>query len=350
MSAPRRCIVLVGGYGSRMRPLTDTRPKHLLPVAGVPLLDLVVGRLVEHGVREIALAVAVHAELIAGHVARRPGQLARDGVRTVLSTETRPLGTGGAIVTAAHLLEPAPEEAILVVNGDLLTAHDVEAQAALLDHGADVALHVRPVDDPRPFGTVRCDDEGVVLGFEEKVPGPSGTLVNAGTYALRAGLLLDQAPGRPSSWEHDLLPRLIDRGLPVRAHRESAWFADVGTPASLVAASRAVVLGHARGAVPRSLAGSPAVSQEALVSPSAVVTDGSSLGRAGAVAARAQVRGSVLLDHVVVEEGAQVSRSVVGEGAVIGAGAVLEGCVVADEAVVPAGARLPSGSVVEVAA
>lgn len=345
MTAPRRCVVLVGGHGTRMRPLTTTRPKHLLPVGGTPLLDLIVGRLVDLGVEEVALAVSVHADLVARHVEQRHGPFAGD-VRCVLSPEPEPLGTGGAIITAAHQLDVSEDDPLLVVNGDLLTGHDVGAQAALLGAGAEVALHVRPVDDPSPFGTVLIEDDRVV-GFSEKVPGPPGTLVNAGTYVLRAGLALQHPPGRPSSWERDLLPGIISSGVPVAAHRESAWFADVGSPAALVDASRAAVLGAARSALPRDFDPAGAVARDVQIDPTAEVTDGASVGASGRVAAGAQVGGSVLLDRVVIEEGAVVSRSVIGEGAVIRAGAVVEGSAVADGAVVENGRRLGPGSIVE---
>lgn len=345
MTTPRRCVVLVGGHGTRMRPLTLTRPKHLLPVGGVPLLDLIVGRLVDLGVEEVALAVSVHADLIAQHIGRRQGPFA-GGIRCVLSPEPEPLGTGGAIVTAAHQLDLAEDDPLLVVNGDLLTGHDVGAQAGLLGTGSEVALHVRPVDDPSPFGTVVVDGDRVV-GFAEKVPGPPGTLVNAGTYVLRAGLALQQAPGHPSSWERDLLPEIISRGVPVSAHREAAWFADVGSPAALVDASRAAVLGEARAALPLDFDPARAVAADALVDAAADVRDGTSIGAAGRVAAGARVEGSVLLDKVVIGEGAVVSRSVIGEGAVIRAGAVVDGSALADGAVVECGRHLGPGSVVE---
>lgn len=350
MTTPRACIVLVGGHGTRMHPLTTTRPKHLLPVGGIPLIDLVIGRLVDHGVRDIALAVSVHADLIGAHVAGRPGSLGAEGVRCVLSHEDEPLGTGGAIVTAAHLLDLDPDDALLVVNGDLLTGHDLRAQASLLDGPAEVVLHVRPVADPRPFGTVRCDDEGWVVGFDEKVAGPPGTLVNAGTYALRAGLLLDEEAGRASSWEHDLLPTIIRRGAPVRAYHEPSWFTDVGTPAALLDASRSATLGEAAGALPHDHDPGRAVAADADIHPSATVGDGTSVGSGSVVGADARIEGSVLMDNVVVEEGATVSRSVIGEGAVVGAGAVLDGSAVGDGAVIVPGRRLEPGSTVEAGA
>lgn len=338
MSVPRQGILLVGGHGTRMRPLTDTRPKHLLPVGGAPLLDLVVDRLVAAGVEHLALAVSVHADLVVAHLEHRSEELAARGCRWVASREATPLGTGGAVVTAAHGLEPEPDEAVVVVNGDLLTGHDLKAQAALLDPATDVVLHVRPAADPAPFGTVRCDDEGVVRHFAEKVPGPPGTLVNAGTYVVRASLLLSHPPGRPASWERDLLPRALADGVGVRAHVEDAWFADVGSPEALVAASAAVADGSAGAAVPPGYR--PELLRRGTVDPGADVCPVSALGAGSLVRAGARVRRSVLLDGAVVESDAVVEDTVLGAGARVGTGARVVRAALGDGATVAAGVAI----------
>lgn len=321
-----------------MRPLTDTRPKHLLPVGGVPLLDLLVDRLCDLGVQRLALAVSVHAEQIEAHLDARANHLAARGISWIVSREPQPLGTGGAVVTAARLLSAPDDEPLLVVNGDLLTGHDLAAQARLLDPGTDVVLHVRPAADPSPFGTVVCAQGGVVQAFQEKVPGPPGTLVNAGTYVLRAGVLGPYEPGAPCSWERDVLPGLLDRGVRARAYEEDAWFADVGSPQALVTASVAALTGAANAALPRDYR--PARPRDVVLEDGATVTPDVSLGRRVRVHEAAVVRGSVLLDDVEVAQGAVVTGSVLGDGVRVGRGARIEGCAVGDHVTVDEGAVL----------
>lgn len=347
MTVPALAVLLVGGHGTRMAPLTTTRPKHLLPVAGVPLLDLVVDRLIDHGVTRLALATSVHADLVEDHLATRGPELAERGASWVVSREPRPLGTGGALVAAAHVLDLGPSDPLVVVNGDLLTAVDLRAQAELLDDGTDVVLHVRPAPDPAPFGTVRCSDDGVVHAFEEKVPGPAGTLVNAGTYLLHGRALGSLRPGEPSSWERDLLPALVADGSRVRARAQDTWFADIGSPEALVAASAEILAGEGGHALPASFDPRGRTDLRAGIAPDAQVGADVALQPGVRVSPGARVDRSVLLDRVDVGPGCVVRDSVVGADAVIGAGCVVEGSAIGDGARLPPGTHLIPGSRVE---
>ncbi len=344
MTTPTRCILLVGGHGTRLRPLTATRPKHLLPVGGVPMLDLLLDRLVDEGVTQFVLAVSVHADRIGRHIAARQADLAARGVTVRLSRETTPLGTGGAIAAAARQLDVEDDDAVLVVNGDLLTAHDLAAQSALLTEGTDLVLHVRPAEDPSPFGTVVRGPDGSVSAFREKEPGPPGTLVNAGTYVVRARAIRDLPAGVVVSWEREIIPQLLRSGLRVLAHEDDAWSADVGTPESLVAVSRQVALGQVASALPHGYDPAGAVSPRSRVHPGSVVSAGSTLGAGVLVDDGAHVEGSVVLPLATIAADATVVDSVIGEGAVVGAGARLHGCAVADRAEVPPGATPEPGS------
>lgn len=342
MSRARSAVLLVGGLGTRMHPLTSTRPKHLLPVGGVPLLDLQLDRLAELGVRRVTLATAMHADLIAAHVHR---QERSHGLTVTVSDEgTPPLGTGGGLLAALDVLDADPDEPVVVVNGDLLTGHDLAAQVDRCTPDVDVVLHVRAAADPAPFGTVDVGADGTtVTGFREKVPGPPGTLVNAGTYVLRPRVLAGQ-PTASSSWERDLLPDLIGLGAHVIAHREDAWFADIGSPAALVAATRAAWDGTAGSALPRGYDATRSHDPTTTTATGARLVGGST-GRDVHVGEGAEVVDSILLDEVVVEHGAIVRESVLGAGAVVGAGARLEGCAVADRAHVAPGTRCRGGTI-----
>lgn len=332
MTTVRDAILLVGGHGSRMKPLTDSRPKHLLPVGGVPLLDLQLRRLRELGVHRVCLATARHADLISAHV----DALDLRNLDVRISTEVSPLGTGGGLLAALDLLAPG-DAPVAVLNGDLLTGHDLRRQAASLRPCDDVVLHVRPVDDPSPFGTVDTDADGMtVTGFREKTPGPAGTLVNAGTYIVRPAALAAVPRGAELSWEREVLPTLIDAGIRVRAHREDAWFADIGSPAALVGANAAVLDGTALSALPADYDPRYAVATDVVTAPRADV-QGTSLGPGCRVGSDSQVLDSVLLPHVVVGSRAEVHGSVLGERVVVGDGVVLTGCAVADGVVLTAG-------------
>lgn len=328
MSTARTAILLVGGLGTRMHPLTVTRPKHLLPVGGVPVLDLQLRRLREAGVRRAALATARHADLVARHVAAHPVA----GLEVVISDEGTPLGTGGGLLAAMEVLSPDADEPVVIVNGDLLTGHDLRAQTAACRPGVDVVLHVRAAADPAPFGTVEIAPDGRhVVGFREKVPGPAGTLVNAGTYVVRPGALAGRASGQEQSWERDVLPAIIAEGADVIAHRDDAWFADIGSPAALLAATRAALDGTARTALPQDFDPAAAISPSTTLGEGARLED-STTGTDVHVAAHAAVSRCVLLDGVRVGAGSRLTECVIGAGAIIDDGVTLRGVTIADDA------------------
>ena len=236
-------VVLAGGLGTRMSALSADHPKHLLEVAGEPVVVHQLRWLAAHGVVDVVLATS--------HLADRfepvLGDGRRWGVRLRYSTEPTPEGTGGGLRRAARALDPLPG-LLVVVNGDLLTGHDLTRQLALGVARPDAAavLHVRTVPDARPFGCVVAGPGGRVSAFLEKSPDPPGHEVNGGTYVLSRSAV-ESIPDGTSSLELDVLPRLVSGGS-VLAYREDALWEDVGTPAALVRASRALVLGSGRDA------------------------------------------------------------------------------------------------------
>ena len=314
-----------------MHPLTLTRPKHLLPLGGVPVLDLQLRRLHEVGVRRVVLATARHSDLVADHVASHPV----DGLDVLVSDEGTPLGTGGGLIAALTVLDAPDDQPVVVVNGDLLTGHDLRAQVAACSPSTDIVLHVRAVDDPAPFGTVDVAVDGRrVVGFREKVPGPPGTLVNAGTYVVRAGILRERATGGEQSWEREVLPALIADGAVVLAHRDDSWFADIGSPDALLAATRAALDGTARTALPMDYDPRRAVDPDAVIGDDAML-ETSTISAGARVGDSALVRGSILLADVRVGAGAVVVDSVLGEGVTVADGAVVRQRAIADGTHVP---------------
>lgn len=217
-----------------MGELTDTVPKPMLPLGGLPLVAHQLLRLQQVGVNRVVLATGYLAEQFAGLHG-----LNELTCELVISHEDVPLGTGGALARAAGALRARDTDPVLVLNGDLLSRHDLRAQLAALartraELGCELVLHVREVADARAYGSVSVAASGRVTGFVEKSASPPSRLVSAGTYAVSAGLLRGLPQG-VSSLEVDILPTLVDRGL-VAAYREEAYFLDVGTPEALAQA------------------------------------------------------------------------------------------------------------------
>lgn len=307
-------MILAGGLGTRMHPLTLDCPKPLLPVGASTLLERQVAALAAAGVDRVVVSTGHLHEAFPPVLDR----LSTQGLDISVSIEDEPLGTGGGLRLALGQLLDL--DAVVVLNGDLLTGHDLPAQVAQHARGeATVTLHVREVPDARAFGTVRLDTNhrgspaGTATDFVEKSPRPGPGLVNAGTYVVDPALVAHIPGGRAVSLEREVFPALARRGQ-VATYREDADFLDVGTPSALVEANR------------RAVAATPGA-DDALVLPGALVDAGARL-TAGTVVhpgcrvdASATCEASVLLPGAVVGAGARAVRSVVGRRAVVGAGA-----------------------------
>lgn len=331
-------VVLVGGRGTRLRPLTLSAPKPMLPTAGVPFLTHLLSRIRAAGITHVVLSTSYQAEVFAEHF----GDGAELGLDLEYVVEDRPMDTAGAIRNVADRLR---ERDVLVFNGDILSGVDLPA---LVDThrgaAADVTLHLVKVDDPRRFGCVPTDVDGRVTAFLEKTDDPPVDQVNAGCYVFRREVIEEIPAGRPVSVERETFPGLLDSGARVQGHVDASYWLDLGTPAAFVRGSADLV----RGDVPSlALPGAPGevlMLDDARVSDSAVVEGGSTIGRGSVVGDEARISGSTLFDGARVESGAVVERSVVGAGARVGPGAVLRGVVVADDATIGAGCELLDGA------
>jgi mannose-1-phosphate guanylyltransferase len=334
-------ILLVGGMGTRLRPLTVNTPKPMLPVAGVPFILHQLARLRDVGIRHVVLATSYRPEVFEGYLGSGSGL----GLEIEYVTEEAPLGTGGAIRNVAGRLHSGPDDSVVVLNGDILSGHDLAAEIALHESaGAAVTLYLTKVDDARAFGCVPTDEEGRVTAFLEKMPEPVTDQINAGCYVFRR-TDIDAIPyGQVVSVERETFPTLVGSGATVLGYVDDAYWLDVGTPAAFVKASSDLVLGRLRSSV------LPGPSGECLLLPGSAVADGAVL-RGGSVAgarasieAGAVVEGSVLMDGATVLAGAFVRNSVVGVGAVVGARTTVDGAVVGDGARVGSDCRLLPGT------
>jgi mannose-1-phosphate guanylyltransferase len=329
-------VVLVGGKGTRLRPLTLSAPKPMLPTAGVPFLAHLLSRVRAAGVRRAVLGTSYLAETFAEHF----GDGSELGLELVYVTEDEPLGTGGGIRNVAGHLSA---KHVLVFNGDVLAGTDLRAVVETHRRtAADVTLHLVRVPDPRAFGCVPTDADGRVLAFLEKTPDPPTDQINAGCYVFRRDVIDTIPAGRSVSVERETFPGLLEAGARVSGHVDAAYWRDMGTPADLVHGSADLVRGRAPSAALPGPVGEALVLDGAQVE--GTVDGGSTVGRGARVGAGARVHGSMLFDGAVVGPGAVVEHSVIGAGAVVEGGAVVVDAVLGDRAHVAAGVELRGGA------
>ncbi len=337
---PLEAILLVGGQGTRLRPLTLSAPKPLLPTAGVPFLAHVLARVAAGGVTHVVLATCYKAEMFASAF----GDGSAFGLSVDYVAEQVPLGTGGGIRNAARSLRGGGGDPVVVLNSDVLSGHDLAAQVDLHRKAdAAVTLHLVEVADPSRFGCVPTDSSGRVTAFLEKTPDPVTSQINAGCYVFRRDVIDAIPAGRPVSVERETFPALIAAGQPVVGYLESAYWLDVGTPQAFVRGSCDLVLGRLPAPALPGRCGPALLLDGASVAPDASLSGGTVVGARASVAAGATVAGSVLFDGAAVGERAVVRDSIVGSGAVVAGGAVLDGAVVGDGAFNGPGNELARG-------
>ncbi len=325
-----QAIVLVGGEGTRLRPLTDDVPKPALTLVDRPFLAYMIEWLAAHGVTEAVLACG----FLPGVLREALGDGEHAGVRLRYVTEPDRRGTAGAIRFAADALGDELEDRFLALNGDVLTDLDLTALiGAHRERGARATIALHPVEDSAAYGLVSVDAAGGVTEFVEKTGEPVPGEVNAGAYLLERSVLDLIPPGREVSIEREVFPRLVGAGL--GALRLDGYWMDIGTPERYLQASWDILEGRVatrvRPTAPGLLVAAGAViATSATVGPRAVVSPGCN------VAAGAEVRDSVLLDGCAVGEGARVAGSVLAPGVTVEAGAELADAVIGRDERVPA--------------
>src|SRR6266700_2940454 len=273
---PLEAIVLVGGQVTRLRPLTLSAPKPLLPTAGVPFLAHLLARAAAGGVTHVILATCYKAEMFASVL----GDGTEFGLSIDYVTEEVPLDTAGGIRNAARSLRGSgPADPVVVLNCDILSGHDLGAQVDLhLKTDAAVTLHLVEVTDPSRFGCVPTDESGRVTAFLEKTPHPVTNRINAGCYVFRRDVIGQIPAGRRVSVERETFPGLIESGAPVFGFVESSYWLDVGTPEAFVEASRDLVLGRLCSPAMPGPCGEALVLPGAVVEPGADIAGGSAIG------------------------------------------------------------------------
>lgn len=290
-------ILLVGGLGTRLKPLTNESPKPMLPVAGLPVTEHQIIAAKRAGIHTLVLATSYLAEVFIPYF----GDGSKWGIKILYAVEKEPLGTGGAIRNAAELLQG--DEPIVIFNGDVLSQHSIADQIKFHEEKeAAVTLHLIEVDDARAFGCVPTDLTGQVTAFLEKMENPVTKFINAGCYVFSPDVINEIPLGEVASVERETFPALIAKNRPVFGYKEQAYWLDVGTPAALFKGSCDLVAGPYL-----AMAG-------ATIAQGAVITGGTSIGANSAIAEGVRIDGCIIGDNVSIESGAELSQCFIAEG------------------------------------
>ena len=293
-------ILLGGGFGTRLMPLTKNTPKPMLTVAGVPVTEHQIAMAKAAGITEIVLATSYLSEVFIPYF----GDGSKWGIKIKYAVEKEPLGTGGAIRNAAQLLDT--NESVVILNGDVLSSHNLTEQIRQHEaHGADVTLHLTEVEDARAFGCVPTDSDGRVTAFLEKMENPVTNQINAGCYVFNPRIISTIPLDTVVSVERETFPQLVESGAKVFGFVENAYWLDIGTPRALLKASLDIVK---RSGEFLAMPGSS-------IDPTAVITGGSCIGPDSTIGAGAQIDASIIEAGSVIGQDAKISNSFVASGA-----------------------------------
>jgi mannose-1-phosphate guanylyltransferase len=281
-------ILLVGGFGTRLAPLTNLTPKPMLPIANLPVTEhqLLVAKAA--GITKVVLATAYLADTFTPYF----GDGAKWGIELKYALETEPLGTGGAIRNAAELIfsEISENEPIVVFNGDVLSRHDLAAQIQLhKSSSAAVTLHLVSVADARPYGCVPFNESRQVTDFLEKMDNPITNTINAGCYVFNPQVIEEIELGKVISVEREVFPDLLKRGKVVKAFVDDSYWLDMGTPKALLKGSQDYVGNR-----------DFMVGENSNVSASAKITGGTAIGNDVTIGANVVITSSIIRDGVTI--------------------------------------------------
>ncbi|MEU9889884.1 mannose-1-phosphate guanyltransferase [Sphaerisporangium sp. NPDC051011] len=339
-----KAVVMAGGEGTRLRPMTANQPKPLLPVVNRPIMEHVLRLLKRHGFTETVVTVQFLAALVRNYF----GDGDELGMSLHYATEEIPLGTAGSVKNAAGKLR---DERFLVISGDALT--DVDLTDMIRFHeenGALVTIGLKRVPNPLEFGIIIVDEHGRVQRFLEKPTWGQvfSDTVNTGVYIMEPEVLDEVAPGTAVDWSGDVFPKLLARGAPLYGYVASGYWEDVGTHESYLKAQADALSGRVRlDADGFELSPGVWVAEGASVDPDAILKGPLYIGGYAKVEAGAELREyTVLGDNVVVKEGAFLHRAVVHDNVYIGPSAHLRGCVIGKNTDIMTGARIEENAVV----
>jgi mannose-1-phosphate guanylyltransferase len=326
-----RGLILAGGFATRLRPLSCSKPKLLFPIVGVPLVESMARWLSSGGVDQIILAVNHLSDRLKIEVGNRVG-----GVRVVFSVEETPLGTAGPIRLAANLL--SKDDPFFVINGDIVSNIDIRSMIALHEEKkADATIALVSVPDPTPYGSVLADSNGIVRKFEEKSGGPSATSrVNAGVYVLSHRVVSSISVGRPVSLERDVFPKLVGDGR-IHAWTHDGFWYDIGRVSEYIRANKELLekQEHNAGEPRDNTRNAGQIVRPAYLGTKARLGAGAKVGPL-----------TILSDNVTVGDEAIVKNSIVFEETAIGDRTIVEDAIIGERVVIGRGSRIGRGSII----
>ena len=308
-------ILLVGGMGTRLMPLTKHTPKPMLTVAGLPVTEHQLAMARKAGITTVVLATSYLSELFTPYF----GDGSKWGMKLLYAVEDSALGTAGAIANAAQLL--GTDDSIVVLNGDVLSSHDLSEQIRQHESNrADVTIHVTSVEDARAYGCVSIDSSGQVIAFLEKMERPISNTINAGCYIFDPAIIKAIPRHRVVSVERETFPELINSGRKIRAFLDDSYWLDIGTPKALLQGSRDLVTGIADASALK-LADILRHDQHSIVmasaslDSSAIIDCGSCIGSGASIGAGAHVSASIIEAGAIIGRGATIVDSYIASAA-----------------------------------
>ncbi len=316
-------ILLVGGFGTRLLPLTNKTPKPMLPIANLPVTEHQLLAAKAAGITKVVLATAYLADTFTPYF----GDGSKWGIDLQYALETEPLGTGGAIRNAAELIlsEISQDEPIVVFNGDVLSRHDLSAQIKLhQSSSAAVTLHLVNVEDARPYGCVPFDETGRVTDFLEKMENPITNTINAGCYVFSPQVIQAIELGKVISVEREVFPHLLKNGKVVQAFVDNSYWLDMGTPKALLKGSQDYVGGKEF-----------IVGDNSKISASAVITGSSAIGNNVTIGANVEISSSIIRDGVTIAEGSKLESVFVEANTTVTKNTEASGAYLADGVIIP---------------
>ena len=330
-------VVLVGGQGTRLRPLTVSTPKPMLPTAGYPFLAHLLARIKAAGIEHVVMGTSYKAEVFEEYF----GDGSEMGLEIEYVVEEAALGTGGAIRNVESRLR---HDTAMIFNGDVLSGADLgDILQTHADNEADVTLHLVRVPDPSQFGSVPTDSKGRVEAFLEKTEAPPTDQINAGCYVFQRDVIRSIPADRVVSVERETFPGLLKSGARVFGHVDTSYWRDMGRPSEFVPGSSDLVRGIAPSPLLEGRTGEALIDESAGVAGGAILVGGTSVGRGSTIGAGVRLDDCVVFDGVTIEPGAMIRDSIIASGTTIGANARIQDCVIGDGVNIGARCELQGG-------
>jgi len=331
-----KAVILVGGEGTRLHPLTFNTPKAMVPILNKPFLEYLILYLKEHGVRDIILTTSYLPDRIQSYF----GDGAESGVHLTYLVEETPLGTAGAVKNAESLLD----EPFFVINGDVVTGIDLTAMMS--QHRKvkpKVSLSLTPVDNPTIYGVVETDDKGMVKRFVEKPSWEEVTtnMINAGIYILEPEVLGYIPPSTTSMFERHLFPLLLEKGEPILSYPSTTYWIDIGTPEKYLKVTHDLLSGKA----PSLSIYRPQISKNSQIHPSAQIEGPVLISEGCVIAQGAKIKGAVLEPKCQVDEDAVIEGAILWQESRVGKKAILKNCIVGSRCYIQEGSQVPDNCV-----